>query len=84
MRLQKATAWAATYFAEGSRPDPRTARRWVAEQIVPGRIINGVAYVDLDEWENPRTGNPLADRILRRAATNEPKAKKQKAARVAR
>lgn len=78
MRLQKATLWAETYFEEGSRPDPRTARRWVEEQVVPGRMINGVAYVDLAEWEQPRTGNPLADEILRRATANEPKAKKQK------
>lgn len=85
MRLQKATTWAETYFEEGSRPDPRTARGWIEKQIVPGRMINGVAYVDLDEWEQqPCTGNPLADKILKRAAANDPKTKKQKATRLAR
>lgn len=63
MRLISAKTFSSRYFAEGDQPDPRTVHGWVAKGVVPGRIINKVAYVDAEAFENS-TGNTLADRIL--------------------
>lgn len=83
MRLLLATKWAERYFDTASRPDPRTARKWVEIHEVPGRIINGVAYVDLDQWDGQRTGNALADKIIQQAVCDGSKTKKPKPPRVA-
>jgi len=64
MRLVSARTFSCQYFAEGGRPDPRTVHGWVAKGVVPGRILNKVAYVDAEAFENS-TGNTLADSILR-------------------
>lgn len=64
MRLVSAKTFSCQYFAEGDRPDPRTVHGWVAKGVVPGRIINKVAYVDAEAFEIS-TGNTLADSLLR-------------------
>lgn len=52
LKLMKGTEWAKTYFDESSVPDKRTVHAWVKNEIVPGRIINGVAYVFVNKWES--------------------------------
>lgn len=64
MKLATVPEFRARCFTEESRPDPRTVRRWVREGEIPGRVIGGITYVDLDAWANT-TGNELADRVLR-------------------
>lgn len=65
-RLMVASDWAEKRFAEGSRPDMRTVRSWVAKGTVPGRIIGKLTYVDDDAFmAGPAgTGDAMADRIL--------------------
>lgn len=63
MRLISARTFSRHYFAAGDQPDPRTVHGWVAKGAVPGRIINNVAYVDAEAFENS-TGSVLADKIL--------------------
>ena len=52
LKLMKGTVWAQTYFDESSVPDKRTVHSWVEREVVPGKIINGVAYVFVNKWES--------------------------------
>lgn len=40
------------YFEPESTPDSRTVRNWIENGDVPGVVINGRTYVDLDRWES--------------------------------
>ena len=51
MRLVKAGSWAREYFAAGSRPKRDTVIIWIREGAVPGRIIGGYPYVDVEAFE---------------------------------
>ncbi len=51
MKLIKIDRFRSICFEEGSAPDRRTVRSWIDGGIVPGMVINGHAYVDLEKWE---------------------------------
>ncbi len=63
MRLVTTRIFAQRWFDPACRPDNRTLHGWVKRQELPGRIINGAAYVDEAAWLGS-TGNALADKIL--------------------
>jgi len=67
MKLIRAETFAARYFDEGDKPDPRTVRSWVQNGVVKGRVVGTITYVDAETWEQT-TGNALADKILGKAA----------------
>ena len=48
MRLVKAGTWARDTFEAGSRPQRDTVVAWIQEGSVPGRIIGGYPYVDIE------------------------------------
>ncbi|PKY11813.1 hypothetical protein B1757_02295 [Acidithiobacillus marinus] len=70
MKLIKADRFRETCFEEGSAPDMRTVHSWVKDRLVPGVIINGRTYIDLDKWEsmvpndNDNEFNELIARVI--------------------
>ena len=64
MRLVTARIFAQRWFDPACRPDKRTLHRWVECKELPGRVINGTAYVDEAAWLGGTTGNDIADKIL--------------------
>jgi len=49
-QLVKATRWIRETFEMGSRPSLETVKEWIEAGEVPGRVINGSAYVDADAF----------------------------------
>ncbi|MGL4735176.1 MAG: hypothetical protein ACRCWB_08860 [Enterovibrio sp.] len=45
VKLMTAIAWAKREFAEGSLPCKKTLKRWVEQNVISGRIIDGDTYV---------------------------------------
>lgn len=67
MKLIKAETWAKRHFVEGDRPDLRTVRAWVRDGYLAGRVVGPkLVYVDEEVWSQQKTGNTLADRVLRK------------------
>lgn len=67
MRLIRAKTFAERYFDAEDAPDERTVRAWVEAQIVAGKVVGRLTYVDADAFEaGGFTGNELADKILSR------------------
>lgn len=54
--LIKATKWIKETFEDGSRPRKSTVIRWIEQEQVPGRIIDGEPYVDADRFALGGTG----------------------------
>ncbi len=50
-RLKKGSKFRYEHFDSGSEPDLRTIRAWVIDGRLPGRIINGHPYIDMDRYE---------------------------------
>ncbi len=50
-KLVKANEWAERVFSEGSRPDPKTIKKWVLEGVVQGVCIRKTVYVNEFEFE---------------------------------
>ena len=48
MRLVKAGQWTSETFGVGSRPKKNIVLEWIREGVVPGRIIDGQPYVDVE------------------------------------
>jgi len=63
LRLLTPSAWAAKYFAAGSRPSPATVRRWILSGEVPGRKIGGSWYIDELSWL--AGGDALVEHVLK-------------------
>lgn len=43
--------WATRYFpVEDDRPNLRTVRKWIEEQLIPGRQIGRLFFVDEAAW----------------------------------
>jgi len=57
---QKISQYIDEEFVEGSKPDPRTVRAWIADGKIEGEFWMGRWWVTKDA----STGNPIADRIL--------------------
>lgn len=69
MKLIKAETWARRYFGEEDRPDLRTVRGWVRDGYLPGREMGPrLVYVDEAGWLDKKTGNRLADKVLRQTS----------------
>ncbi len=70
MKLIKADRFRDTCFEAGSVPDMRTVHSWVKDGLIPGVIINGRAYIDLDKWDsmvptnNDHEFNELISRVI--------------------
>jgi hypothetical protein len=60
MRLMRATAWIRSTFEEGSRPTTKTVAKWVAGGNVPGTLIDGVAFIDADQFVQDLRAGPDA------------------------
>lgn len=52
-----------TRFSPGSRPDPRTVRRWIDSGALYGEKIGGTYYVEPDR-KIVRAANELVLRVL--------------------
>ena len=62
MRLVKAGTWARDTFEAGSRPQRDTVVAWIQEGSVPGRIIGGYPYVDIEGFAlQPVEGPPAPE-----------------------
>ncbi|WP_041522961.1 hypothetical protein [Gilvimarinus agarilyticus] len=48
--LVKGTLWAKETFEKGSRPTPAKIIKWIDSGEIPGRLIDGVPYVDADRF----------------------------------
>ena len=59
--LVKARRWIREAFEEGSRPPLREVFRWIENEAIPGKIIDGEAFVDADRFavqsQAPRAAN---------------------------
>ncbi len=49
IKLMKGAQWAKREFIPGSVPCPQTIQKWVERGVVNGRIIDGTAYVFVDQ-----------------------------------
>ena len=69
MLLLRARQWIDETFAEGSRPRVATVRKWIEIEQIPGRIINGIPYVDAEgfavqDQQRPSTTQPNGADLL--------------------
>lgn len=49
-QLVKATRWIRDTFELGSRPSPDKVREWVESELVPGRVIGDIVYIDAEAF----------------------------------
>lgn len=79
MKLIRIDEFAARYFDESCRPDPRTVRYWCENGHLPARRIGKPWYVDVDKFEQTHDA-VLMDRIR---GSNHAQTSKQKKSRPA-
>lgn len=61
-QLMRAAAYREKRFTP-PRPALNTIKKWIAEGKLPGKVIAGQYFVEVDK-ELESTGNELADKIL--------------------
>lgn len=58
------TEYRETNFTPKSAPDPRTIKKWIDNQELPGKIIGGTYFVEVEEAEKIKPANHLVSKVL--------------------
>ncbi|KAB8312260.1 hypothetical protein EH228_08745 [Erwinia endophytica] len=64
-KLMKATQWAKREFEAGSEPDTRTIKKWVRDNLVKGRIVDGHVWIcSSEKWGVESDVNMAVRRLI--------------------
>lgn len=68
MALMKVSQYRKQCFVEGSQPSVNTIKRWIDDGELPGEIIGGMYYVEVDRV---KPVNPMLLKVLNHGSKTE-------------